>query len=140
MDTVTTQPNQAQQLTRAQRIAAELDRELSGLTSKQQRASLDLVADYSGDCATGHWHGVFFAAEFSHGEMQVVEESVGIDDVGEFVAHHGLPATHQRARDLFDLGNCPGGDRAIDDAFDGWEQEDPRVGEEEDYQGMQEGY
>lgn len=136
MTTVTNHPNQTQQLNRAQRIAAELNRELSGLTGKEQRASLDIVADYSGDCALGNWHGVFFAVEYHRGEPQVIEESVALDDVDDFVAHHGLPATHQRARDLFDLGNCTGGDRAIDDALDGWEPEpDCDDGGDGDYYG-----
>lgn len=109
---------------------AEMRRELSGLTGKDQRASLDAVSHAVGDYATGHWHGIYFAVEFVHGEAQVIAESVAIDDVEEFVANHGLPATHQRARDLFDLGNCSGGSRAIDDALDGWAQEDPRIGDE----------
>lgn len=109
---------------RQARYEAELHRELSGLTGKEQRASLDIVSDCSGDYATGNWHGVFFACDHDG----VVEDSVALDDVDDFVAHHGLPATHARARDLFACGNCDGGDDAVEKALDGWEQEDPRIG------------
>jgi hypothetical protein len=115
---------QARVRERQEAYERELHRELSGLTGKEQRASLDRVSDHDSDCATGSWHGVFFACDHDG----VVEDSVALDDVADFVSYHGLPATHARARGLFDCGNCDGGDDAVEKALDGWEQEDPRIG------------
>lgn len=113
----------------------EWTRELSGLSGAEQRASLDVVMTATGDLAYGNWCGIHFQCD----NDGIVDGGFGVDDVDAFVAEFGLPATHERAAEIVE--RMPAGlEEAVEEALADWEQEDPRCGDEPDFEGMQEGY
>jgi hypothetical protein len=99
---------------------AEMHRDLLPLNGAERRASLNLVTGPIGDRPTGHVWGIWFSCDLDReGEFDSYHD-IGLDDVEDFVARFGGPATHARAAAILHDSNDNEVHAAIDDAIYGW--------------------